>query len=90
MPWLLFSLLVKEIPFFDKYFDLIFERFGSEGLKSARFELIQDGITKFLIHPLGGLLQMQANIVGIGIIIFILIALESLGLYRLSHLYFQI
>ncbi|ENG6843986.1 TPA: hypothetical protein IDX61_004759 [Escherichia coli] len=49
-----FSLLVKEIPFFDKYFDLIFERFGSEGLKSARFELIQDGITKFLIHPLGG------------------------------------
>ncbi|EFH1078881.1 hypothetical protein BF124_004833, partial [Escherichia coli] len=47
-------LLVKEILFFDKYFDLIFERFGSEGLKSARFELIQDGITKFLIHPLGG------------------------------------
>lgn len=50
----LFFFIFKDIPVFDKYFDLVFERFGSEGLKSARFELIQDGISKFFIHPFGG------------------------------------
>ncbi|EMQ0960560.1 MULTISPECIES: hypothetical protein [Citrobacter] len=49
-----FSLIFKDLPVFDKYFNLVFERFGSEGLKSARFELIQDGITKFLMQPMGG------------------------------------
>ncbi|MDE9621220.1 hypothetical protein [Citrobacter portucalensis] len=49
-----FSLIFKDLPIFDKYFNLVFERFGSEGLKSARFELIQDGITKFLMQPMGG------------------------------------
>ena len=49
-----FSLIFKDLPVFDRYFNLVFERFGSEGLKSARFELIQDGITKFLMQPMGG------------------------------------
>ncbi|MEB0900367.1 hypothetical protein [Citrobacter portucalensis] len=51
---IIFSLIFKDLPIFDKYFNLVFERFGSEGLKSARFELIQDGITKFLMQPMGG------------------------------------
>lgn len=50
----LFFFVFKDVPIFDKYFNLVFERFGSEGLKSARFELIQDGIRKFMMQPMGG------------------------------------
>ncbi|EAT9997616.1 hypothetical protein C2P65_22605 [Salmonella enterica subsp. enterica] len=50
----LFFIMFKDAPVFEKYFNLIFERFGSEGLKSARFELIQDGISKFFMYPFGG------------------------------------
>ena len=57
-------ILFKDVPIFDKYFNLILERFGSEGLKSARFELIQDGIAKFTMHPMGGFIPYASDYSG--------------------------